>query len=104
MANWVLLINMSKLNRSSHDNVASVPHSHSTSMSDYVEVIEKVQKSVRAANKTCRSQLREIAQLLVYQHLHSEPVSRVACFHRDDGDSEFMNTLANGLTEQVTCP
>ena len=37
----------------------------------------------------------------LYKHLHSAPRDPVACVHRDDGDNEFMNVMANGLTAEV---
>ena len=69
---------------------------------DHVEAIERLQKTGKLAGKQIRTQLREIAQLLVFQHLHSDPVDPVACFHRDDGDVEFMNIVANQLTTHVS--
>ena len=45
--------------------------------------------------------MKEIAQMLADRHLHSDPVEPVVCFHRSDGDVEFMNTLANQLSPQV---
>ena len=45
--------------------------------------------------------MREIGQLLAQRHLNSDPVESVACFHRDDGDVEFMNVLANQLSPEV---
>lgn len=94
---------MSKFNCSCQDDVVFVLNYHSLGMNEHVEAVEKAQKSVRVANKACRNQLREIAQLLAYRHLHNEPVDRIACFHRDDGTVEFMNILANELTLQVLC-
>ena len=61
-----------------------------------------MQRSNKAAAKLVRSQLREIAQLLAFQHLHSDPVDPVACIHRDDGDNEFMNIVANQLAPKVS--
>ena len=53
--------------------------------------------------QTARNPLREIAQLLAFRHLNSDPVDPVAIFHRDDGDNEFMNILATQLQGKV-CP
>ncbi len=66
-----------------------------------MDAVEKVQRSSKAAAKLVRTQLREIAQLLAFQHLHSDPIDPVACVHRDDGDNEFMNILANQLSPKV---
>ena len=74
----------------------------SVGLSDHFNAVEKLLKAGKAANRQLRSQLKEIAQLLVFQHLHSDPVAPLACIHRDDGDVEFMNTLANQLTPHVS--
>ena len=71
-------------------------------MEEHKEAVEKVQKASKAAAKVARNQLREIAQLLVFQHLHADPVGTVACFHRDDGDNEFMNIIANELSAKAS--
>ncbi len=68
--------------------------------------MDKIQRTSKSALKLTRNHLREIAQLLVHKHLHSDPVDSdpvdsVACFHREDGDVEFMNILANQLSPQV---
>ena len=63
--------------------------------------MDKLQRSCKVAAKQVRTQLREIAQLLAFCHLHSDPMDRVACVHRDDGDVEFMNILANQLSPEV---
>lgn len=73
----------------------------SVGLSEHREAVDKLQRSCKAATKQVRTQLREIAQLLVFRHLHSDPVDRVACVHRDDGDVEFMNVLANQLSPEV---
>jgi misacylated tRNA(Ala) deacylase len=67
---------------------------------DHVECVERLQKTQKLSAKVNRGYLREIAQLLVYKHLHSESRDPVACIHRDDGDIEFMNVIANELTPQ----
>ena len=51
--------------------------------------------------QTARNRLREIAQLLAFRHLNTDPVDSVAIFHRDDGDNEFMNILATQLQGKV---
>lgn len=70
-------------------------------MSEHVEAVSKAQKTSRTITKASRTQLREIAQLLVFKHLHTDPIDFVACVHREDGDNEFMNIIANGLTAEV---
>lgn len=74
----------------------------SVGLEDHKEAVEKLQHSSKAAAKQVRAQLREIAQLVAFRHLHSDPVDPVACVHRDDGDVEFMNIVANQLTPKVS--
>ena len=74
----------------------------SVGQADHVEAVERLQKTGKSSSKQIRNQLREIAQLLAFQHLHSDPVDAVACVHHDDGDMEFMNILANQLTTHVS--
>lgn len=69
-------------------------------MDKHIASVEKLQKSSRETTKVARNQLRDIAQLLVFKHLHSDPVEPFACVYREDGDYEFMNILANELTER----
>ena len=76
-------------------------HTHSVGMDEHKEMVEKIQKSNRAANKVTKNQLREIAKLLAFKHLHTDPLDKVACIHRDDGDSDFMNIIANELSVKV---
>lgn len=73
----------------------------SVGLEDHREAIERLQHTSKAAAKQVRAQLRELAQLLADCHLRSDPVDPVAFFHRDDGDTEFMNVLANQLSPQV---
>jgi misacylated tRNA(Ala) deacylase len=49
---------------------------------DHVECVERLQKTQKLSAKVNRGYLREIAQLLVYKHLHSESRDPVACIHR----------------------
>ncbi len=74
----------------------------SSGLSDHIEAIDRLQKVGKSASRQLRNQLREIAQLLAFQHLHSDPVDCVACIHRDDGDVEFMNIVANQLMCHVS--
>jgi hypothetical protein len=71
-------------------------------MDKHGDAVDKLQRASKAAAKLARAQLKEIAQMLADRHLHSDPVEPLACFHREDGDVEFMNTLANQLAPQVS--
>jgi len=57
----------------------------SVGMEDHKEAVEKLQKSNRQLAKVARNQLREIAQLLAFKHLHTTPLDSVACIHRLSG-------------------
>ena len=48
-----------------------------------------------------RGHLREIAQLLAFQHHNTVPFDPVACVHREEGEPDFMNALANELATKV---
>lgn len=38
---------------------------------------------------------------MAFKHLHTVPFSPLACYHRSDGDIEFMNVLASELSGKV---
>jgi misacylated tRNA(Ala) deacylase len=69
----------------------------SVAMDEHKDAVENLQKSNRLAAKTTRGHLREIALLLAHSHLSSPSPEPFMCIHRDDGDTEFMNTLGNEL-------
>ena len=46
-------------------------------------------------------QLRDLAKLTAFHHLHTKPIDHIAVIHRDDGDNEFMNNIASELTTKV---
>ena len=73
----------------------------SVGLEEHCDAVSKLQHSNRASAKLGRTQLREIALMLAWRHLHSDPVDPVACVHRDDGDVEFMNIVANQLAVEV---
>lgn len=75
----------------------------SVGLDEHEDAVVKMQKSSKAAAKVGRNQLREIAQLVSFKHLHTEPLDPVACIHREDGDVEFMNIVANELAAKVLC-
>ena len=46
-------------------------------------------------------QLRDLAKLTAFHHLHTKPIDHIAVIHRDDGDNEFMNNIASELITKV---
>ena len=55
----------------------------SVGVESHVESVDKVMKEGRQLAKVVRNQLRDLAQLLAFQHLHSnDPVDPVATIHR----------------------
>lgn len=74
----------------------------SVGLDEHKEAVDRMQRSNKTSAKVLKAQLREIALLTAYRHLHSDPMDLVACVHRDEGDVEFMNILANQLCPQVS--
>ena len=70
-------------------------------LDEHEDAVVKMQKASKAAAKVSRNQLREIAQLIAFKHLNTVPLDPIACIHREDGDVEFMNIVANELTTKV---
>ncbi|XP_003389337.1 PREDICTED: alanyl-tRNA editing protein Aarsd1-like [Amphimedon queenslandica] len=71
-----------------------------TGTTEHCDSVERILKIQKQQNKIIRTQLRELAKLLSFQHLHNEPVDPLAIIHRDDGDNEFMNIIASELTKK----
>ncbi|XP_071479718.1 alanyl-tRNA editing protein Aarsd1-B-like [Diadema antillarum] len=62
---------------------------------DHAQQVDKIQKSLKAANKTSLTLLRELAQLEARLYKETQGRDPVLALHRKEGDSEFMNMLAN---------
>lgn len=68
--------------------------------SEFAQAVEKQQKTLKVTNKTNLLLLREIA-VLEAQHYLSEPNrDPVFCLHRKEGDTEFLNMVANEVGPQ----
>ncbi|KAL5508833.1 hypothetical protein EMCRGX_G004088 [Ephydatia muelleri] len=66
---------------------------------DHVAFVGRLVKERAHLATVVDNQLKELAQLLAFQHLHSnDPVDPVATIHRNEGDNMFMNLLAKELT------
>ncbi|XP_074653465.1 alanyl-tRNA editing protein Aarsd1-A-like [Tubulanus polymorphus] len=66
----------------------------------FIELVDKVQKSYRAANKNVTILLRELAQAEVERFKNQTPKPLYLRIHRKEGDNEFMNTVANGINDK----
>ncbi|XP_035658313.1 alanyl-tRNA editing protein Aarsd1-like [Branchiostoma floridae] len=62
---------------------------------EHVEMADKLQKSLRISNKTCTGLLRDVAVLEAQRYKSQPNRDPVFCLHRKEGDSEFMNIIAN---------
>ncbi|XP_034611544.1 alanyl-tRNA editing protein Aarsd1-like isoform X3 [Trachemys scripta elegans] len=69
---------------------------------EHVEAVKRLQNSVKLLQKNNLNLLRDLA-VLTAQNFKSNPVrGRVFVLHRKDGDSEFMNIIANEIGTEDT--
>lgn len=73
----------------------------SSGADEHVQLVSKLIKEKAHLTGVVESQLKELAQLLAFQHLNTNPVDPVATIHRNDGDNMFMNVLAKELAPKV---
>ncbi|XP_044855281.1 alanyl-tRNA editing protein Aarsd1-like isoform X3 [Mauremys mutica] len=67
---------------------------------EHVEAVKRLQNSVKLLQKNNLNLLRDLA-VLTAQNFKSNP-GRVFVLHRKDGDSEFMNIIANEIGTEDT--
>ncbi|XP_010224756.1 PREDICTED: alanyl-tRNA editing protein Aarsd1, partial [Tinamus guttatus] len=90
----------------------SIEQSHSTEKaltsllkngpSEHVEAVKRLQSSVKQLQKNNLNLLRDMA-VLVARDFKSQPVrSELFVLHRKEGDSEFMNIIANEIGTEET--
>ncbi|XP_054657405.1 putative protein PTGES3L isoform X3 [Grus americana] len=90
----------------------SVEQSHSTEKAltsllkngpgEHVEAVKRLQSSVKLLQKNNLNLLRDIA-VLIARDFKSKPVqSQLFVLHRKEGDSEFMNIIANEIGTEET--
>ncbi|XP_046848732.1 alanyl-tRNA editing protein Aarsd1-like [Xenia sp. Carnegie-2017] len=94
--------------RKAYENEKGLSKILSCGPDEHVAMVDKMQKSLKAANKANRLQLRELALLEVYKIKSKEKKPNYVCIHRDDADMEFMNAVVNGLNNKdillfITC-
>ncbi|XP_059812499.1 alanyl-tRNA editing protein Aarsd1 [Hypanus sabinus] len=67
----------------------------------HVEAVDRLQKSVKLLQKNNLSLLRDLA-LLTAKNFKSDPnKGKIFVLHRKEGDSEFMNIIANEIVTEV---
>ncbi|XP_062893899.1 alanyl-tRNA editing protein Aarsd1 [Mobula hypostoma] len=67
----------------------------------HVEAVDRLQKSVKLLQKNNLSLLRDLA-LLTAKNFKSDPNKcKIFVLHRKEGDSEFMNIIANEIVTEV---
>ncbi|NXX82278.1 AASD1 protein, partial [Urocolius indicus] len=90
----------------------SIEQSHSTEKAltsllkngpgEHVEAVKRLQSSVKQLQKNNLNLLRDIA-VLIARDFKSKPVpSQLFVLHRKEGDSEFMNIIANEIGTEET--
>ncbi|XP_072741730.1 alanyl-tRNA editing protein Aarsd1 isoform X1 [Ciconia boyciana] len=90
----------------------SIEQSHSTEKAltsllkngpgEHVEAVKRLQSSVKLLQKNNLNLLRDIA-VLIARDFRSKPVqSQLFVLHRKEGDSEFMNIIANEIGTEET--
>ncbi|XP_069642345.1 LOW QUALITY PROTEIN: alanyl-tRNA editing protein Aarsd1 [Haliaeetus albicilla] len=90
----------------------SIEQSHSTEKAltsllkngpgEHIEAVKRLQSSVKLLQKNNLNLLRDIA-VLIARDFKSKPVqSQLFVLHRKEGDSEFMNIIANEIGSEET--
>ncbi|OXB55295.1 hypothetical protein ASZ78_014089 [Callipepla squamata] len=90
--------NLSDLQSSDPDS----PLSFRNGPGEHVEAVKRLQSSVKLLQKNNLNLLRDIA-VLIAKDFKSKPVrSPLFVLHRKEGDSEFMNIIANEIGKEET--
>ncbi|XP_056286636.1 alanyl-tRNA editing protein Aarsd1-like isoform X1 [Pseudoliparis swirei] len=69
---------------------------------EHVQVVEKLQKSVKLLQKTNVSLLRDMAVLITENFKNNPQRGNFFSFHKKGGDHEFMNIIANEINIEET--
>ncbi|XP_022087093.1 alanyl-tRNA editing protein Aarsd1-like [Acanthaster planci] len=64
------------------------------------QAAEKIQKSLKVANKSTTMLLRDLAALEAYRYNNQADKDPVLVLHRKEGDLEFLNMIANEINLQ----
>ncbi|XP_056153059.1 alanyl-tRNA editing protein Aarsd1 [Lampris incognitus] len=73
-----------------------------TGPDEHPEVVEKLQKSVKLLQKTNLSLLRDMAVLIADSFKNNPRRGNFFSLHKKEGDSEFMNIVANEINTEET--
>ncbi|KAJ8264572.1 hypothetical protein GJAV_G00150840 [Gymnothorax javanicus] len=84
----------------SHSMQRSLTSLLKTGADDHVEAVDKLQKSVKVLQKNNLNLLRDMAVLIAQNFKNNPNRSKLFCFHRKDGDNEFMNIIVNEIGTQ----
>ncbi|XP_033625327.1 alanyl-tRNA editing protein Aarsd1-B-like [Asterias rubens] len=69
---------------------------------DHPQATEKIQKSLKVANKNTTMLLRDLAVLEAHRYNNQVNKDPIFVLHRKEGDSEFLNMVANEINLQGT--
>ncbi|XP_006773978.2 PREDICTED: alanyl-tRNA editing protein Aarsd1, partial [Myotis davidii] len=69
---------------------------------DHVEAVKKLQNSTKLLQKNNLNLLRDLAVHVAHSLRNSPDWGRVVTLHRKEGDSEFMNIIANEIGSEDT--
>ncbi|EPY88181.1 hypothetical protein CB1_000194008 [Camelus ferus] len=69
---------------------------------DHVEAVKKLQNSTKLLQKNNLNLLRDLAVHIAYSLRNSPDWGGVVTLHRKEGDSEFMNIIANEIGSEET--
>ncbi|XP_012705397.2 alanyl-tRNA editing protein Aarsd1 [Fundulus heteroclitus] len=73
-----------------------------TGPDEHVEVVDKLQKSVKLLQKTNLSLLRDMAVLIAQNFKNNPERGNIFSLHKKEGDNEFMNIIANEINTEET--
>lgn len=60
-------------------------------------MVEKLQKSLKVSNKNLSNVLTDIATLETNLIKAAEPIPLYACFHKKEGDQDYIKTICRNL-------
>ncbi|XP_069883011.1 alanyl-tRNA editing protein Aarsd1-like [Dipodomys merriami] len=69
---------------------------------DHVDAVKKLQNSTKLLQKNNLNLLRDLAVHIAHSLQSSLDCGRVVTLHRKEGDSEFMNIIANEIGSKET--
>ncbi|XP_054622809.1 alanyl-tRNA editing protein Aarsd1 isoform X2 [Dunckerocampus dactyliophorus] len=71
-----------------------------TGPDEHVEAVDKLQKSVKLLHKTNLNLLRDMASLIAHNFKNDPQRGNFFSLHKKEGDSDFMNIIANEINTQ----